>query len=205
MGEYAKLKGTGESVKIGTCEDMYYLRADQAGQVWAQTGNVDPIRDRELLRFRFPWPNEDHLAPGQFDDYDRGVTVCGMEAPNELDGQHHSVQFASSNPKGYLVSLPCPESSAGRAGPMIHRNGFAGATQLVQQRYHEGRLVIVLRCACGMRWRVPTIEDALPVAEYFQKEAERELDRGNTPRSQFYAEVAGRILAGYSMVELPVP
>ncbi|MBA3354975.1 MAG: hypothetical protein H0U18_03355 [Pyrinomonadaceae bacterium] len=37
MGEYATFKGL--SVKIGTCENMYYLRADQAnhaGDFWSQ-------------------------------------------------------------------------------------------------------------------------------------------------------------------------
>ena len=58
MGEYAKHKG--EEIKIGTCENMYYLRFDQRHKVKALPGNVDPNgADAYALRFRFPWPNED--------------------------------------------------------------------------------------------------------------------------------------------------
>ena len=65
MGEYAKFQG--QSIKIGTCENMYYLRADQAAMVQPESGNVDPIRDRESLRFRFPFPDEDNVLPGEFE------------------------------------------------------------------------------------------------------------------------------------------
>ena len=62
MGEYAKYNG--QQIKIGTCESMYYLRADQAHLVQAMSGNVNPITDCESIRFRFPFPEEDGCKPG---------------------------------------------------------------------------------------------------------------------------------------------
>lgn len=108
MGEYAKWNG--QEIKIGTCENMYYLRADQAHRVQRLEGNVDPVRDAAALRFRFPWPDEDGKDPG--DDhgkgYERAVTLRGLSVP---DGVEHSiVQFVAS--AGYNVCLPCPESGA---------------------------------------------------------------------------------------------
>ena len=40
MGEYAKLKSTGQSIKIGTCEHMYHLRHDQRHIVAKERGKV---------------------------------------------------------------------------------------------------------------------------------------------------------------------
>lgn len=66
-----------KQIKIGTCANMYYLRADQRHLVRAiLPHNVDPSGPyAEALRFRFPFPDEDGIAPGAFEDYDRGVRV----------------------------------------------------------------------------------------------------------------------------------
>lgn len=207
MGEYAKVKGTGEEVKIGTCEDMYYLRADQADAVWPVRGNVDPVRDANGIRFRFPWPDEDGIAPGGFDDHDRGLVVWGATAP-EID--HHRVQFKADN--GYLVSLPCPEGDGAvfdaKGEPLtIHRNGYGGAVRIVQQRYWEGRLVLVCECkGCSARYRCPTLADAASVLEGLAAIAEREIRTaelngtpGNADIGARYLEIARRIVAGYEL------
>src|SRR5437016_4579142 len=80
MGEYAQYGG--QDVKIGTCEDMYYLRYDQRWQVQALDGNVNPVLDVAHLRFRFPWPDEDTIPPGadgfHAKGYHRGLTVSGF-------------------------------------------------------------------------------------------------------------------------------
>lgn len=95
MGEMAKYKG--EEIKIGTCEEMYYLRADQRHLV---EYDFDPGD-----RFRFPFPDEDELEPGNFGDHDRGVEIPGYTIP---EGHiHGKVQFTSR--AGYVTSLPCPE------------------------------------------------------------------------------------------------
>jgi len=68
MGEYAKLKTTGEDVKIGTCENMYYLRFEDRYKV---------IYDCSFdgCRFRLPFPDEDKEEIGNYREYERGIDL----------------------------------------------------------------------------------------------------------------------------------
>ena len=202
MGEYAQYNG--EEIKIGTCEDMLYLRADQAHLVKPLPGNVDPVRDRDGIRFRFPFPDEDGKAPGDFDDCDRGQTLWGVKVPEGVD--HYTVQFKASN--GYLVSLPCPEGPQPEGQPYkIHRNGYGGSVKLVQQRYWEGRLVAVCQCkGCGAAYRLPDLEDAQPIIDELHREADREsrtAQQNDTPGNEAIAQrlrtIADRVAAGYAV------
>ena len=198
MGEYATRRDTGERVKIGTCESMYYLRADQVRDVIAESGNVDPIADAAGIRFRFPFPDEDNVAPGNFDEYGRGLMIRGLAAPTGEGWGHYSIQFKDTSGTGYLVSLPCPESGDDSHGLRVHRNGFVGAVSLVQQVWHDGLLVPVLQCRCGMAWRLRTKHDAAPLCDallamhddYVQSIEPR-------PDWSVYAECVRRILRGY--------
>lgn len=55
MGEYATTL-TGEHVKIGTCESLYYLRPDQLDQL--EPGSRKAVLDHaNVYRFRFPFPD----------------------------------------------------------------------------------------------------------------------------------------------------
>src|SRR3990167_2579485 len=88
MGEYAT-RGK-DRIKIGTCEDMYYLRFDQRDRVQHEPGNVAPNgEDAYGLRFRFPWPDEDHVAPGgeefHANGYHRAIAVYGIQPPTEVE------------------------------------------------------------------------------------------------------------------------
>jgi hypothetical protein len=206
MGEYAVFNGN--RVKIGTCEDMYYLRFDQRHEVHAEPGNVDPVKDAGELRFRFPFPDEDNTLPGEFENYRRSLPLRGFySAPDQA---HDSVQFKAD--AGYLISLPCPESSGyhddGKGwrvlngvpfGPRVARNGFAGPVHLTQQRYIDGKLYPVLRCGgCGARWRemVPARIEALAVA--IRAEGER---RGRDGNPDWYHAIADRVLEGAGIVQ----
>ncbi len=194
MGEYARYKG--HDIKIGTCEDMYYLRYDQRHKVRATCGNVNPVADAAELRFRFPWPDEDHIEPGAFEDYHRSICVPGFEAP---DVEHTSVQFVAQ--AGYNVCLPCPESSAYTALPnhgglqhesglRVHRNGFSGSVHLVAQKYRPSldRLVPILKCGgCGSMWRE---EDPARIEEL----AMRLRSEGDRRDSSFWHCIADRVL-----------
>lgn len=224
MGEYAVRKSDGERVKIGTCEDMYYLRADQLHDVRAEENSVDPVQYRDELRFRFPWPEEDDVAPGDFDDCDRSLRLYAVRAPESVD--HGNVQFRADN--GYLLSLPCPEDASeydpeGRTLPSadnvlrIGKNGYGGASKLVQQRWWEGRLVPVLACkGCGHAWRLPEIGDASDLlrelhgmAEAKRRDHRLSLQRdgvetlGDLDVANRYDEIAQRILDGYDLAEVP--
>ncbi len=193
MGEYAKLNG--QSVKIGTCEDLYYLRADQAHLVQAEHGSVDPMaaRERAAIRFRFPWPDEDGTEPGAFERFDRAVAVPGAAVPAAVE--HHMVQFVAR--QGYNVSLPCPESQQAVPGLTVHRNGFAGAFQIVQQAYRNGVLALIGQCGgCGARFNLPTWDAVEPVVVAVRSEGDRH-ERREPGAGQWWHTIADRITAGY--------
>ena len=207
MGEYAEYKGS--AIKIGTCESMLYLRADQAHLVEALPGSVDPMnaKHRDVIRFRFPWPEEDGMEPGSFEPF-KGVTLRDVRSsPASVD--HHSVQFKAGN--GYLVSLPCPEQ--GDAGILslasdgkdhvykVHRNGHPGATELIEQAWRGGLLVSILKCkSCGTLWRLPELSDAQPVIDALHAEADAILRRDGSESSAVrLRSIADRVLAGYKV------
>jgi hypothetical protein len=196
MGEYGKVGGV--EIKMGTCEDMYYLRADQAGIVQGMPGSLDP-NDREVqkvIRFRFPWPDEDGTQPGAFSDYGRAVAVHGVTAPEGVE--HDTVQFRAQ--AGYLLSMPCPEgpgyTEGFHAGIKVHRNGFQGAVLIDQQAYRGGALALICRCGgCGTKWNVPTLAEAEPIIVACRAEADRV--RQDDGRKAWWHAIADRIEAGY--------
>jgi len=204
MGEYAKYQG--ERIKIGTCEDMYYLRWDQRKLVKHESGNVDPVKDAEAIRFRFPFPDEDGKAPGDFEDYDRNVPgLFGLELPEDIE--HYSVQFVSNPERGYLLSLPCPESKEGKALSLpIHKNGCGSTVRPCQQRYLKGRLMVVCQCgACGAKYRLEELSEAMPVIEACRNEALKQRMEGEHlgDNGAWWDKVADRIEAGYKVNEKP--
>lgn len=201
MGEYAIRSSDQQEIKIGTCEDMYYLRAEQRQQVRPLQGNVNPnFTDAYSLRFRFPWPDEDGTQPGEFENYDRAVTVSGFTVPEGVE--HYTVQFSAQ--AGYLLSLPCPEGPSSH-GLTIGRNGFAGAVQLTQQKLlADGRLVPVCRCAgCGAAWRMEDQSEIEALAVAFRTEGDRRAQTyGCGPQDgAFWHAIADRILLGALILE----
>jgi hypothetical protein len=197
MGEYAKLMGTGEEVKIGTCENMYYLRFDQRHQVWPIPNSLNPgdAETMKSIRFRFPWPDEDNNGPGDFNDPFRKLA---LQVPSPPEVEHGIVQFVASS-EGYNVCLPCPEGPDADHGLKVHRNGFAGPTFLVQQAVRNGRLVAIMECVCGRRYNLPTIEDAEPFIAHLLDQAERYTRSDDNSRAQFLIEVAKRLREGYNL------
>lgn len=201
MGEYATLDGS--AVKIGTCEDMYYLRWDQRDRI---TGyDFDGTE-----RFRFPFPWEDGIEPGSFVDAFESFKLDGFEPPTEVE--HGTVQFTA--PNGYLVSLPCPEGSEtaytlGACEPgannglhkvTVHRNGYGGPASLIQQAWRGGRLVGIAKCnGCGAIYR---LEDGYEqaAAASIRSAADAATARGNANGPRLH-EMADRLLAGYDSAQ----
>jgi hypothetical protein len=213
MGEYAIRKSDKAEIKIGTCEQMYYLRADQVGLILPLSGSVNParIRDAESIRFRFPFPQEDNIKPGDFDNFDYGLGLYGVEPPEDID--HHSLQFTRNYPQsgGVLLSIPCPRSKEGKEKPMgVSYNGYAGPVHIHSQRLVNCQLVLILRCGdCGALYRVPTLEECQPVLDILEKEAKQRDHETRIANERpgavqcvssgdYYREVARRIVAGYT-------
>lgn len=77
MGEYAIRKSDGQNIKIGTCESMYYIRFEDRDKVRSEPNSISLSNPAHVdgLRFRLPFPDEDNLEPGQYDDYNRGIRL----------------------------------------------------------------------------------------------------------------------------------
>jgi hypothetical protein len=171
MGEYASYRG--QRTKIGTCESMYYLRAEQVGLVGALPGNVDPIMDREHIRFRFPFPAEDGTAPGAFE---HPLPELVVNYPAELYSEGHgtvSVDNGKSHGQRLSAALPCPT-----AAPEIwhqYVRAYPARVKIAYQGYRgdDGNLAVIVECAyCDGMWNLPEREDAERLAVSIRSEAD---------------------------------
>lgn len=115
MGQYLN----GE--KIGTCENMYYMRLSQAQKQASHGGRDDDgitfesmLKDNET-RFRFPWPDEDGrekagLLYSNVTDFERGFTI---PVPPEIEVNHGEICVSNCHKGGghnVNMFLPCPHS-----------------------------------------------------------------------------------------------
>lgn len=158
MGEYAMHQG--QEIKIGTCEDMLYLRWEDRYQVQPLRGNVDPGVDTGL-RFRLPFPDEDHLSPGYYTDAFRGqrlyngagdwLGVPEMETKPGMMQIHHQAS-------GLLLNLPCFHGMRlPDLGPdvRVFQHGGGHAFELTSVKaMGDGTVVPVVTCRhCRSAWR----------------------------------------------------
>lgn len=174
MGEYANRKHDNSQIKIGTCEDLYYLRYEDRFCVSPIRGNVDPSTDTDI-RFRLPFPDEDDVLPGEYEDYSRGLRlyrniknakgeVIGIEDFQvSEDSDAGSIQF--THPSGLLFSVPCHHGAKlpQVEGIRFHWNGKSHSIELVQVKViSDGSVVPIIRCRhCGHKWRT-TWEEVIP-------------------------------------------
>lgn len=201
MGEYATLHNN-DKVKLGTCESLYYMRADQIHHLVTAKHSDVPASVKQAgeygYRFRFPFPDEDHIPIGTFEDYSRGIDVPGLKFSDLSEDYEHRdifIQGAGFDSKITLgVSVVCPFGDK-EPKPQV-RSPFNGSEmQIVAQRHAEDGLMTVIRCrACNSMYRVP-FADAERIAVAFRSAADRgECEHGHT--------IADRILAGYDASKL---
>lgn len=190
MGEYARFSG--HEIKIGTCEDMYYLRYDQRHLVEWVRGNVDPVKQAGELRFRLPFPDEDGIEPGGFQDYNRSVPLFKRK-PNGYPEFFSDEETLKEKPliiqlrheSGLMANVPCYHGMklpTGTDGVQFFFNGKdPGAFVLSSLRgLPEGGVAPVIRCKfCNNSWRytwaeiLPWVYDK-PMRERLEKYAEQE-------------------------------
>ena len=148
MGEYAFYNGT--QIKIGTCNEMLYLRYEDRHKVKPIVNNVDPATEYDLI-FRLPYPDEDHLGPGNYDDPFRGIPLDGQFAS---EGLEPGITQATT-PFGILINLPCYH---GLQLPEIQDcktfwNGWRDHLHLSGVRNTRTGLLPMIRCdACREVW-----------------------------------------------------
>lgn len=169
MGEYARRKSDGAEIKIGTCEDMYYLRYEDKDKVICDEGSDFG------LRWRLPLPSEDHIKPGDYEDpYFRGngriplhwAYVCGDNGEDErIDFKpnseivNHPGSTQLHDASGLLVNIKCfhglklPE--AGGDITSVHWNGKTSHWwDLICLRETDDGLFPVVQCRqCGHMYR----------------------------------------------------
>jgi hypothetical protein len=162
MGEYAIRKSDGQRVKIGTCESMYYLRYEDRNKVTHESGNVDPMKDAESLRFRLPFLDEDEIQPGDYEDHNRGLRLYRASAVNgcssdfEIEAEPGIMQLRHES--GLLLNVPCyhgaklPEV----VSPMkAFWNGKSWSIELYRLRPTPQGIKPIIGCRhCGEIWRV---------------------------------------------------
>lgn len=207
MGEYIKLNG--QSVKLGTCEDLYYATYDQvqnavnSGAAERQPGNLPPpdyLAAAHGWRYRFPFPDEDNVAIGTHRNFDRGVLFLVTEdfatnLEHETCGGPRVLVPLYGEPEKrekLQVSTPCPFSATGIAAGIKARP----FVEIVRQKLIalEGapgfHLWTVARCPyCGICWR-------------FDKSEAETLCALQNRSDEFVSQICDRILSGYTTEKL---
>jgi hypothetical protein len=161
MGEYATYNE--QEIKIGTCENMYYLRYSDIGKIRSRDGNVDVNDPKTVnqLRFRLPFPDEDHIKPGDYEPF-RGALLCGYSDKKTIESPG-TVQFHSKT--GMLVNITCyhgeklPENTK---ESRFFWNGKGPAYELTFLKFIDGECFGVYSCIdCNQSFRAP-LKDLLP-------------------------------------------
>ena len=169
MGEYATRISDGASIKIGTCEEMFYLRFEDRDKVRAQQNSVDVGLDKVAgqLLFRLPFPDEGKLLPGDYPDPDRAQRLYRSafgsceDFTDESTLDDAGIMQLRHEASGLLLNVPCyhgqklPEVLA----PMkAFWNGKGHSFELSKLRavLKDNALTIypVVKCRhCGHAWR----------------------------------------------------
>lgn len=209
MGEIIKIAGV--ETKLGTCEDLYYIRfADlkrlrNSGQLRKMDGNLsgaEYLDENNGFRYRFPFPEEDDIHAGQYSEYNK-AQIFGVKKSLLADVKHSNIVYhvsagamgRANMGSGYGVNLEhkCP------AAPDFVRSCSAAPDRLpiaiMQQKQVEGQLWVVCACAyCGAKFRLDK-----PGAVELCQEIMRGLtcyDKTDNYRT-YWTEIVRRILAGY--------
>lgn len=182
MGEYAKLKRTGESVKLGTCECMYYCTIKQRHQVegyefnrnqmtlWrlplvpAMTSSIDKY-GRETYKVEKAATEAGDGNPEDWRHYD-ATLIYGdafwanveQTCPESIDANVGSLQI--THPSGLELKVPCLH---GKTLPEVTTKGwnvYWNGRERNQMRIHwimtkGDEVSIIVSCQyCGKSWEV---------------------------------------------------
>jgi hypothetical protein len=213
MGEYIKLKN-GHEFKAGTCENMYYMTYKQGQEIKSMINDArssihaSDLDSFDVFRYRFPFPDEANMQPGNFDNAFRAEMfpipqsiLNGIEHNEvlvKMSGNFHH----KAEPVG--VYVPCPQgiNEIGLKRIFWDNNHKAGNfyVAIAQQKpvtTEEGRKELWLVCQC------PYCDAAfrLPYEDVLAWKAWADSLHNPDDRLLSYLDIA---LAGYSYFE-PFP
>lgn len=168
MGEYARRKSDNVEIKVGTCEDMYYLRYEDRHKVILDDGSSFGNR------WRLPIPEEDHIKPGDYDaPYFRGgfvpllpTTVCGDDGEDELisftpnpEVADHPGTLQIHHDSGLLLNIKChhgirlPEAGGGLKSAFWSGKANHQWNLVCLKDTAQGMLPVVACATCGHMYR----------------------------------------------------
>ncbi|MHB8103684.1 MAG: hypothetical protein ACYDEF_16340 [Methanosarcina sp.] len=117
MIEYAIRKTDGKQVQIGNCENIYGLRYEDRNKVIASPGCTSHTQTLNL-HWRLPFPEEDHILPGEYRDRGRtrksyplqGYVLDGAETiPGEFQVSNHGLAINVTCYHGVKVPKGSPD------------------------------------------------------------------------------------------------
>ncbi len=182
MGEYATYDG--ESIKIGTCEDMYYLRYDQRNAVIPKPGNVDPAKDADRLWFRLPRREEENQKPGSFEFIDPfGVKPLRFRVKSDcVESKKEQAQIAlecaektKHTVNGLTVSVPCYH---GERGPLPEGMEYSedfddNPNAIVAVSIRDGKAKALVGClTCKIAYLIVDRDEMENLEPLYEKERE---------------------------------
>lgn len=163
MGEYAIRKSDGASIKVGTCNSMYYSRWSQRNDFRGFTlGN-----EMGNLLWRLPIPDEDGIQVG---DFDYGVWATSPytaldESMAEIlvnsDGEptlKPGIAQAKIDRLGMLLNVPCEHGlrlplNTGDIKTFLNGCSFPIRLCAVKNDTSYNRMSIIVGCtACQCKW-----------------------------------------------------
>jgi hypothetical protein len=206
MGEYIKYKG--HEIKLGTCESMYYARLDQLKEARFEMekmgGNLDIaeyLDPKNGFRYRFPFPDEDNIQIGDFEEYDKGLVIQLHPDDYSIAEFDHYDKWSECHPQGggYNVNVchPCPQSP--KIDDFKHSPITWRIVAIKQQKQVDGEIWVVIGCPyCGALVRLP-YEDAIKLVHSIEAGYVNQHDQTDSNKA-YYQEVVRRILAGYTKI-----
>src|SRR3990167_4240466 len=180
MGEYARFNGN--TIKLGTCESMYYVRFEDRDKVQPESHSLNAATAPGLF-WRLPFPDEDDNGPGNYPDYNRGLRLYRVLKDPENSFRPDRVEdfedtetvsdpgiIQLTHKCGLLLNVPCYH---GIGLPQVQKpmqafwNGRGHFFELASVKDHPGRgLMPVVHCRhCGHMWRYEWAEILPFVAE----------------------------------------
>lgn len=161
MGEYVRIKG--DSIKLGTCEDLRYVTRREAQYLGTQTDkDADHHGLADLLRSPSVWwrfPADEVPEPFSVTRIAQAAAQRSLEPhpwcfsvpPEAVDGvEHHNICHSTGSAYNVNIFIPCPGEVRKEPYP-LKTSGIPGHIICVGGQGNDGRTVF--ECYyCGSKW-----------------------------------------------------